>query len=141
MNINTQHKHNCAKSGHERAVQFLHFAVMGALGTGIHYAILIVLVSEFNQSASLSAMIGATAGAFANYFLNYHFTFASDRRHREALPRFLAMAALGVAMNGLIVEALTLYKLNYLVAQIIATLVILGINFMVSRTWIFRKLP
>lgn len=111
------------------------------MGTGVHYAVLIVLVSGFNQSAAISAMIGATAGALTNYFLNYHFTFASDKRHREALPRFMAMAAVGIAMNGLIVEALTLYEVNYLVAQVVATLVILGINFMVSRLWIFRRLP
>jgi putative flippase GtrA len=141
MNINTQHKYFSANNGHERGAQFLRFAAMGALGTGVHYAILIVLVSFFNQSASLSAMIGATAGALTNYFLNYHFTFASDRRHSEALPRFLTMAALGVVMNGLIVAALTSYTVNYLVAQVVATLVILGINFMVSRLWIFRKLP
>jgi putative flippase GtrA len=141
MNINTQHKHSSANNGHERRAQFLRFAAMGALGTGVHYAILIVLVSFFNQSATLSAMIGATAGALTNYFLNYHFTFASDRRHREALPRFLTMAALGVVMNGLIVAALTSYTVNYLVAQVVATLVILGVNFMVSRLWIFRKLP
>jgi putative flippase GtrA len=137
----TGHKHFRAKNGHEGGAQFLRFAAMGAFGTGVHYAILIVLVSLFSQSASLSAMIGATAGAFTNYFLNYHFTFASDRRHREALPRFMTMAALGVAMNGLIVAALTHYQLNYLVAQVIATLAILSINFMVSRIWIFRKLP
>lgn len=121
--------------------QFLRFAAMGVLGTAVHYAILIFLVSGFNQSAGISAMIGATAGALTNYFLNYHFTFASDRRHREALPRFMAMAAVGVGMNGLIVEALTRYEVNYLVAQVVATLVILGINFTVSRLWIFRKLP
>ena len=133
------HKQFCAKNDHERGAQFLRFAAMGALGTGVHYAILIVLVSFFNHPATLSAMMGATAGALTNYFLNYHFTFASDRRHREALPRFMTMAVLGVAMNGLIVEALTHYQLNYLVAQIIATLAILSINFMVSRIWIFRN--
>lgn len=53
----------------------------------------------------------------------------------------MAMAAVGVGMNGLIVEALTRYEVNYLVAQVVATLVILGINFTVSRLWIFRKLP
>lgn len=111
------------------------------MGTGVHYTVFVVLVSGLNHSAALSAMIGAAVGALTNYFLNYYLTFASDKRHREAIPRFMTMAAVGVAMNGMIVEALTLYEVNFLFAQVVATLVILGINFTVSRLWIFSKLP
>ena len=82
-------------------------------------------------------MCGAALGAICNYVLNYHFNFRSTRRHREALPRFLAMAGIGIALNGFIVAALSKAGLHYLLAQATATVLVLSMNFLVSRTWIF----
>lgn len=117
--------------------RFLRFAGVGALGTALHYLVLIALVSGLACAPAGAAMAGAIAGALANYGLNYRFTFASDRRHREALPRFLAMAGVGVAINGAVVAALTGFGMNYLLAQAAATVAVLGLNFFWSCQWIF----
>jgi putative flippase GtrA len=47
------------------------------------------------------------------------------------------MASCGTIMNGLIVKGLTLAGLYYMLAQVVATIVVLGFNFYVSRKWIF----
>ena len=118
---------------------FLKFAAVGAIGTALHYAVLIFSVSLLHNDPAIGAMAGATCGAICNYLLNRHFIFRSDRPHVEAVPRFLLMAGLGVFLNGLIVKALTLMSLHYLLSQAIATLTILIINFILSKLWIFRK--
>jgi len=117
--------------------QFLHFGLIGALGTAMHYALLIALVQLLAVHEGIAAMCGAALGAICNYVLNYHFNFRSTRRHREALPRFLAMAGIGIALNGFIVAALSKAGLHYLLAQATATVLVLSMNFLVSRTWIF----
>jgi putative flippase GtrA len=118
--------------------QFSRFAAVGAIGTAMHYLVLIALVSAFGCSPVLSTTFGALVGALANYWLNRRFTFASDARHRQALPRFLLMAACGLLLNATIVGILTSLELHYLAAQIVATAVVLVTNYIMSKTWVFR---
>lgn len=122
-------------------LQFFRFAAVGAMGTSVHYAMLIILVLLLDLSPTISAMLGATLGALTNYFLNYHFTFKASRLHREALPRFFAIAVIGIALNGLLVKIIISFSLHFLVAQLFATLIILFINYLLSRLWVFQKLP
>lgn len=120
-------------------MQFVKFVVVGASGTALHYAILIFFVSALDSDPALGAMVGATFGAVCNYWLNYRFTFCSNRPHFEAMPRFIVMAGVGIFFNGMIVKALTLASIYYLLSQLIATLTILIMNFLLSKLWIFRK--
>jgi len=112
---------------------------VGAVGTALHYVVLLTLVSGFGVAPPIGAMAGATCGAACNYGLNHRFTFQSDRRHRSALPRFVLMALVGILLNGIIVKTLTMQTINYLVSQVVATLLILALNFLVSKLWIFNQ--
>lgn len=112
---------------------------VGAIGTALHYAILILLVAVLDCDPAIGAMAGATCGAAFNYWLNHRFTFHSERPHREALPRFFLMAGIGILLNGFIVKVLTMATVNYLASQVGATLIILVMNFFLSKLWIFRQ--
>lgn len=119
--------------------QFLRFAAVGAAGTGLHYLVLVVLVAMAGVAPGRAAFAGAVAGACVNYWLNRRFTFHSRRRHSETVPLFVAMAALGAVLNGLIVGKLSAMGMNFLLAQMIATVCILVLNFLISKKWIFQK--
>lgn len=119
-------------------VQLVKFAIVGGTGTGLHYLVLVTLVTLLHMQPGYAAGIGAVAGACANYVLNRRFTFGSHRPHRETLPRFALMAAVGAVLNGALVGVLVTAGLHFLLAQAIATLVILILNFIVSKLWIFR---
>ncbi|MCA1926054.1 MAG: GtrA family protein [Thiobacillus sp.] len=120
--------------------QFARFGAIGAVGTLTHYALLLALVQAAGVDAVAASALGAAAGAGVNYALNYRYTFRSARRHREALPRFLAIAAAGLALNTflmwLLVEGL---RLHYFAAQLVATAGVLGWNFLANRHWTFGK--
>jgi putative flippase GtrA len=59
-------------------------------------------------------------------------------QHRFALPRFLAVGTIGLALNSLLVGALTgPVKLHWLAAQIVATSIVLCWNFGANRVWTF----
>lgn len=118
--------------------QFLLFAGIGVIGTLGHYTILIVLVRFWAVDPVVASSIGFIAGALINYILNYHFTFQSDKRHAEALMKFLIVATIGAGINGLIMYiGVEHTNFNYLLVQIFATGVVLFWNFVVNKLWTF----
>lgn len=118
---------------------FVRFASAGAVGTLLHYAVMFELVSGARVSPEWGAMAGAACGAACNYFLNRRFSFRSDRSHAQAAPRFLVMVLFSILANGLIVKTLSGAGLNYMVAQLFATIFVLGLNFFICKLWIFTK--
>ena len=118
--------------------QFLRYAGAGAVGTALHYAVLIALVQFALLDAVLASTTGAVAGALVNYTLNHRYTFASGRAHRHALPRFALIAAAGVALNALVLAAvLAIAGPHYLVAQVVATGAVLAAGYLANRAWTF----
>lgn len=118
--------------------QFLGFAVVGALGTLVHYAILFVTVSVFGRDPVLGTVLGASAGAITNFLLNHRLTFRSDKGLGETAPRFFAVAALGLAVNALVMYILsTRLSLHYLLAQVVATGLVLVLNYILNAIWTF----
>ena len=119
--------------------RFVSFASVGAVGTVAHYLVLWSLV-EIGGAGVLSATTaGFVAGAVINYALNRRITFASDAPHTSALPKFLAVATAGAALNAAVMGLLATYTdLHYLIAQVGATIVVLGWNFGANALWTFR---
>lgn len=118
--------------------QFLRYAGAGAVGTGVHYALLIALVQLAHAGAVAASTAGAIAGAIVNYALNHRYTFASTRAHRVALPRFVVVSLLGIALNGLVLAAtLALLDPPYLLAQLVATGAVLAAGYLANRAWTF----
>lgn len=120
------------------AAQFLRYASAGAIGTGLHYAVLIALVQLARADAVAASTAGAVCGALVNYALNHRFTFASGKSHAAAMPRFAFVAVAGVALNALVMGGvLALFGPHYLVAQVIATGAVLAAGFLANRAWTF----
>jgi len=118
--------------------QFVRYAGAGVIGTAAHYAVLVALVQGWDTGVVAASTAGALVGAGINYALNHRFTFASAESHRRALPRFVAVAAGGIALNALVVAGmLVLVGPHYLVAQVVATLAVLVAGYLVNRAWTF----
>lgn len=120
--------------------EFFKFANSGAIGTAAHYTILWVLVNFFALNPVAGSAAGALAGAGINYLLNYHWTFNSQLPHSRTLPRFLAIAALSLALNTCLMALLVAQSnLHYLVAQLVTTIICLTVNYLASRFWAFER--
>ncbi len=118
--------------------QFVRYAGAGAIGTAAHYAVLVALVQGAQAGVVAASTAGAIAGAGINYALNHRFTFASRETHGRALPRFVAVAAAGIMLNALVLAAvLALAGPHYLIAQVVATLAVLGAGYLANRSWTF----
>ncbi|MGH8547000.1 MAG: GtrA family protein [Methylococcales bacterium] len=120
--------------------QFIQFAGIGVIGTAAHFSSLILLVRLLDVQAVIASGFGFVMGALVNYFLNYAFTFRSNKKHTEALVKFFAVALIGLAFNSAIMAiTTTIFKLHYLLGQVIATGSVLIWNFIGNRFWTFQE--
>ena len=120
--------------------QFLKFSGVGLVGTAVQYVTLFVLVQFGGIYPVLASTTGFVMGAFVNYYLNYIYTFKSDKSHYEAMPKFFSVAAVGMFLNGLIMELLiSNINLQYIFAQLVTTGIVLLWNFTANRIWTFTE--
>lgn len=122
--------------------RILRFAAVGAVGTAAHYALLLVLVEAGGVDPVVGSVAGFLLGALVNYTLNRRLVFRSDRAHVEALPRFLAVAGLGLCWNALLMYLfIDVAGLHYLIAQVVTTGILLAWHYLGNALWTFRKRP
>ncbi|KPK39179.1 MAG: hypothetical protein AMJ69_06385 [Gammaproteobacteria bacterium SG8_47] len=120
--------------------QFFVFSLMGAIGTAGHYAVLIALVEALSVDPVVASTAGFVVGAIINYLLNYHVTFGSDKPHLDAFAKFGLIALVGAILNGAIMRvAHGALGAHYLVAQVVATGVVLVFNFVLNKVWTFAE--
>ncbi|RJP70516.1 MAG: GtrA family protein [Comamonadaceae bacterium] len=128
------------REGRRLGALFLRFAGAGAVGTTAHYLVLVVLVSGFGLAAVAGSVAGSIVGALINYLINYFWTFGSRHGHRHAFPRFMAVAAVGLAVNAATMALLTeVLAVHYLIAQLMATAVVLLMGFFLNANWTFGR--
>lgn len=118
--------------------RLVRYTVVGALATTTHFLVLTLAVEATDWPAYLASGFGAVVGAQVAYFGNRRFTFA----HRGAIVKswfaFQSTAALGALVSMSIVAAATHVGLHYLLAQAIATGVVLALTFSINQVWAFR---
>jgi len=121
--------------------QFAGFASVGAMATATHYVVLIGLVQLGRVSPLIATAIGAFVGAFVSYILNYRYVFRSKAGHMTSLPKFFAIAGIGLVLNSFFMWIFnTGLHLHYLLAQAIATGLVLVWSFSANRIWTFRHI-
>lgn len=119
---------------------FIRFSVVGGISTISHYLAMITLIHRFEVEPTLASSTGFVLGALINYSLNRRFTFQSDRPHSSAVPRFMTAALSGLALNaGLLAASIYIIGVHYLLAQIVATAVVLFWNYALNKYWTFAK--
>lgn len=114
------------------------FLAVGGVATAVQYLSLVMLVETLGVAEVPSSVLAFCLGAVVSYLLNYYVTFAGSSPHRQALPRFVVVVAIGLAINTLSFS-LMLVLLPYLLAQVVATLVTLISNFLLHQFWIYRE--
>lgn len=118
---------------------FLLFAGLGSLGTVAHYVVLVACVQSLGADPVFASVLGCCVGAITNFFLSHHITFRSRAEITETAPRFFAVVASGIAVNWLTMWSLVDgLGVQYLVAQVLATGLILLMNYFANALWTFR---
>ncbi len=121
------------------ARQFSSFAAVGAIATGVHYALLIWLVEILAVPAVPAALAGFCAGGTVSYVLTRRHVFRSKRPHEEAITRFIIVAIIGFGLTYFFMSLLIQQaRVPYLAAQMVTTGIVLIWNFAAHKMWTFR---
>lgn len=118
--------------------QAARFGAVGVLATIVHVAVAILLV-EFTGLPVFWANIGAFCAAVViSYAGNHRWTFACDGAHARYFPRFISIAALGLAFGQVIVWAIAEQGGgDYRLAVLTVALVVPAFGFVASRIFVF----
>jgi putative flippase GtrA len=120
--------------------ELLRFLLVGGFCTLLQYLILIFGVEALGADAVLASGTGFLASAAVNYLLNRRFTWASQVSHGIAVQRFIAVLAIGFALNVLGMRLLHGYLgWHYVLSQVFTTVVTLLWNFTGHRQWTFAS--
>ena len=120
------------------ARQIVRFVAVGAVATVVHYSILIALVELAGVAPVVSTTVGYAGGTVVSYILNRRYTFKSNASHLASFPKFVALNVVGMLLNSAIFAALMGLGIWYLLAQMIATGLVLIWNFLGARFFAFR---
>lgn len=113
------------------------YGLIGAVGTSAHYAAMALLLT-FGVAGLPATLTGSALGAWVNYLLLRRAYGAEPGTHLRTGPRFLMTAALSWLLNGLLFGLL---HVNLGVAawpaQILVTLLVFGVGFLLNHSWTF----
>ena len=122
------------------ARRLIRFGMVGALASGVYYALLWIMVEIFSVSILVATSAAFIFVTIENYILHYTWTFRSTNAHAEAFPRFLVMNLVGFGINWLVMYAgAVVAGFNYLVVQALAITMVVIWNLTLSHFWIFRE--
>jgi putative flippase GtrA len=117
----------------------LRYLVVGGVATVVHWALMAWLVERLAVPAWWASGAGAVLGAQVAFVANRRFTFDHAGPVWPAWWRFMGTAALGGAMGMVIVAAGVAWGWHYLLAQALATLLVVVLTFVINRVWTFAR--
>ena len=132
-------------------VKFISFVLIGGAATLLQFFLLGLFVEIFGLAPVIASAISYAVSAIFNYLANYYLTFASTSNHKQTLPKFILVAALGLALStslfamflyvleNHLLRSTNLLETAYLIAQLFATLITLAVNFLMHKFWIYRR--
>ena len=119
-------------------MRFARYVGVGAVATGVHYAVLAAAVELGHWPAWLASGFGAVVGAQVAFIGNRSFTFAHRGGVCDAWLKFMGTALAGALLGMAIVALGVALGWHYLAAQALATLCALVLTYAVNRAWTFR---
>ena len=120
--------------------EMVHYLWVGCLATGSQYIVLVLCVELFQTSAVLGSSLGYLLGGIVNYVLNRKHTFTSQKKHHKAITQFIIVFIIAFFMNAALLQLLHgVFAVPYLLAQVIATILVLGWNYSAHKFWTFRE--
>jgi putative flippase GtrA len=111
--------------------------VTGFAAVAAHYALMYLLIRSGLAPVPASA-IGFLAGALTRFVLSYAHIFAPTRGVRTAGVRFTVAIAAQLAANSALLAVLTQRGVDVWPAQVLTTILLTVVNYLVYRWWVFR---
>jgi len=127
------------QSGVLSAKQLSRYLISGGVATTAHLLTLTLLVEILAVAPVIASGIGFCIAVLLNYSLQYHWTFGACEAHTVVFLRYLGVTFAMLGVNtALFWVFLAWFGLPYLLAQILATGVVVILNFNINRYFTFK---
>ena len=120
-------------------VQLAKFSVVGATGYVVNLAVYVSLIEaglHYSVAAACSFLVAVTN----NYTWNRIWTFRGQRGHiaYQGL-RFFIVSVVALAANEILLTTFVAFGIGKIVAQAVAVVLVMPINFVGNKLWSFRR--
>ena len=119
--------------------QFIKFALIGVLNTGIYYTLYLLLL-WLGFHYIFAATVGTVAGMINSYVLNKIFTFRSTNKNISEKVKFLIVNAVQYLCSVLTIHiCIAYFNISAELAGLVAVPIGMIIGFLGNKFWTFRK--
>lgn len=116
------------------------YLVVGAVTAGVYLAAIVFATEILGVNAVVAGAIGFLVGVPANFWLHRNWSFRSERKHIESIPRFAFVVVTNLLVNSLVLDYFVRrLGVHYLVTQLIAMPTLIAWNFIMLRLWVFGR--
>ncbi len=123
-------------------VQFLKFGIVGVSNTALTFIVYTLLLKGFGVWYLAASAAGFAVGATNGFLLNRRWTFRDHVGDTLTPVRWAVVQGCGLAINeGLLFLFVHDARLDKLLAQALATVVVTLSTFFANRAWTFRVHP
>ncbi len=118
--------------------KLIKFSIVGLSNTLISYLCFLILFDFFNINYLISSIFAYIAGLLNSYFWNLRWTFKEEHSNKIFL-KFLIVNILSILSKLLLIYSMVEYlHYNELVAELLAMLSVIVLNFIGNNFWTFR---
>jgi putative flippase GtrA len=133
-----EHTQQPAVSPSRTARSLPRFLIIGVLSFIIDAGTLFLTHGLLKMWLPLATTIAYAVAFTVNFGLNRVWAFGSTAAVTGQATRYIALTGVNYLITLLIVDGLAALGMSYLLAKVIATAVIAGINYVAYRNWVFR---
>lgn len=115
------------------------YAVVGVLGTALHFGTLYSLVEVYGFDPVFASAIGFVIALTSSYFLNRYWTFEKRIPRCGTFIRYTLISVIGLTLNTVIMfVGVYVLTLPYLMVQLTVIFVVPVVNYLANNWWTFR---
>ena len=124
----------------ETLQKFLKFGITGVANTAVDLAVFQILSGWLGVNIYLSQVCSYSAGMLNSYVVNRSWTFHSKERFFSGqMVRFLVLGGLMLALSTGLLYLFTGMGLEKFPAKLVTTGLVLVVNFLLSKIWVFAS--
>ena len=121
-------------------IRFIKFGMVGVINTLVNWIIFFIL-NAFGMYYILANIIAYILGTVNSYLWNTLWVFKyKDKASTETTIKFIILNLIGLGLNtGILYVLVDLCNLNKFIGLVITTAIVMIINYIVNKLWVFSK--
>lgn len=116
--------------------RFILHVITGFLSVIVHYGIMALLLKA-GYAAVIASSGGFVFGALTRFFTAYFHVFSPQGSVTQTLPKFLLSLMLQAVLNFLLLQGFIELTIPVWWSQILTTLTLTIVNYIIYRIWVF----